>query len=170
MNEYREWAKKNKICINCFKEKAFNDKTMCPGCLDKNKERSERTRSDKSKEQRRIYIKRKRELCIAFSVCRECLKRPARVGLKCTECHVKEIQRRERNRKEVPRNMRVELGLCYFCGSVAVDGKRTCKKHLQLQGDKLRKWHLTRDNSNHIWRKIQTGEIKNIRHYCNIKK
>ena len=162
MNEYREWAKENGICVNCFKEKAFNGRTMCPECLDKNKERSEKTRSTTSKEQRRLYLKRKRDLCIAFGVCRECLKRPARVGLKCIECHVKEVKRQEKRRKYIPRNIRTELGLCYFCGNVAVKGKKTCEKHLKLQGEKLREWHKTKDNSNHIWRKIQAAEIKKI--------
>lgn len=169
INEYRQWLKDNGYCINCGKEKAFEDRIMCPECLDKNKECSERTRSENSKEQRRRYIKRKRDLCIAFGVCRECLKKPAKVGVKCLECHVKEVQRRDKNRKYVRRDIRVELGLCYFCGDVAIDGKRTCEKHLQLQGDKLRKWHIeSRNNRNHIWRKIQAGEIENLRHYYKV--
>ena len=78
--EYREWAKSNGICINCYKERTWNGRTMCPECLDKNKECSERTRSETSKEQRRRYIKRKRNLCIAFGVCRECMCKKATVG------------------------------------------------------------------------------------------
>lgn len=161
-----KWFKDRKICTQCRKEKVYQNKTMCIECLDKIKEMSEKYRSQKSKEQRKKYIKRKRELCIAFGVCRECLKKPAKVGLKCTECYAKELQRRERNRKTVKRNIRVELGLCYFCGDPVVEGKRTCKKHLQLQGNKFKKWHNeNRDNSNHIWRKIQAGEVRNIQHY-----
>ena len=160
---YRKWLKAKGYCINCCKERAWNGRTMCPECLDKNKESSERTRSEASREQRRLYLKRKRELCIAFGVCRECLKKPARVGLKCIECHVKEVQRRERNRRGVKRNMRVELGLCYFCGKKAESAHKTCKEHLQLQGDKLRKWHMDNgNNSHHIWRKIQAAEVKII--------
>lgn len=165
-NSYKQWLKNKGYCINCCKEKAFEGRTMCPDCLDKNKERAERTRSEKSKEQRRKYIKRKRELCIAFGVCRECFKRTAKVGLKCTECYAKEINRRERNRKTVKRNMRTELGLCYFCGKQSVKGYKTCKIHLKLQGDKLKKWHSNnRDNSNHYWRRVQSAEIEKIRQY-----
>lgn len=53
MNEYREWAKEKRLCVNCFQEKALEGRTMCAECLDKHKERCERTRSEKSKEQRR---------------------------------------------------------------------------------------------------------------------
>lgn len=166
--EYRKWLKSKGYCINCCKEKAFEGRTMCPECLDKIKERSEATRTENSREQRRKYIKRKRDICVAFGICRECLKRNAKVGLKCVECHAKELQRRERNRKEVKRNIRVELGLCYFCGNPVIEGYKTCNKHLQLQGSKFRKWHIENgDNSNHIWRKIQSSEIDIMRHYQN---
>lgn len=164
--EYMEWLKDKGFCINCAKEKAWNGRTMCPECLDKNKERSERTRSTESKEQRRRYIKRKRELCIAFGICRECLKKPIKVGLKCTECYAKQNQRNERKRKVVKRNMRVELGLCYFCGNKAIEGRKTCEEHYKTQSKNFRKWHENvRDNSNHIWRKIQAGEVKKVLHY-----
>ena len=93
-NEYREWYKKHHICENCGKEKAWKNTTMCPECLEKHKIRSEKTRSEESKEQRRKYVKRKRELCIAFGICRECMKRPVIKGkLKCIECYAKEKQR-----------------------------------------------------------------------------
>lgn len=54
MNEYREWAKEKGLCVNCLKEKALKGRTMCAECLDKHKERCEKTRSEKSKEQRGI--------------------------------------------------------------------------------------------------------------------
>lgn len=166
--EYRELAKKVGCCTSCFKEKCWQGRTMCPKCLDKNKESSERTRSETSKEQRRRYVKRKRDLCVAYSICRECMCKKATVKLKCIECHVKELKRRDKNRKGVKRNMRAELGLCYFCGEFAINGKKTCSKHFKIQGDKFKKWHNeNRDNSNHIWRKIQSGEVKNIQHYKN---
>lgn len=161
---YKEWAKSIGICTNCFSEKAWNGRTMCPECLDKNKERSERTRTTESREQRKRYVKRKRDLCVAFGICRECLKKPVKKGLKCIECYAKELQRNEKKRKNVKRDMRVELGLCYFCGEPVVKGKKTCEKHLKLQGDKLKKWHKENgDNSNHHWRVMQSREIENLK-------
>lgn len=165
MNEYREWAKSRGICTNCYKEKAWNGRQMCAECLGKTQERSEATRSLSSKEQRKKYTKRKRDLCIAFGICRECLKRKSTIGLKCTECHVKEIKRRRKNRKDIPRNMRAELGLCYFCGNKVIAGKKTCPKCYEIQSLKLKLWNSKyRDNSTHIWRKIQCVEIENIKY------
>ena len=158
MNEYRQWLKEKGYCINCGKEKAWNGRLKCAECLEKGKEQSERTRSELSKEQRRRYLKRKRELCIAFGVCRECLKRPAKVGQKCIECHVKEINRNNNKRKNVPRNLRVELGLCYFCGEAALPGMRTCEKHYKIVSENLKKWN--RDNSNHYWRKYDRAGVE----------
>lgn len=161
--EYREWAKSKGICINCCKERAWNGRQMCAECLDKAKARSERTRSNQSKHQRYKYIKRKRELCIAFGICRECLNKPATCGKKCIECKAKEIKRNNRKRKEVPRNMRVELGLCYFCGDKAIKGKGSCEKHHKIVSNNLKKWE--RNNSKHIWRTIQGMEINIIRSF-----
>ena len=169
-NEYREWAKKNKICTNCFREKAFNGRTMCPECLDKNKERSEKTRTEASKEQRRKYIKRKRDLCVAFGICRECLKRHSVKGeSKCLDCKVKQVKRNEakRDKDKVKRNFRTQLSLCYFCGEKAIEGKKTCQKHYEIAGNNLKGFN--RDNSKHIWRQIQSGEIKNLQHFIKLK-
>ena len=135
---------------------------MCLNCLDLTKERSEKSRSIDSKNQRKLYLKRKRDLCVAFGICRECLKRKATVGMKCLECHVKQIKRNEKKRSKVKRSQRVELGLCYFCGEPVIEGQKTCKKCYEIQSEKLKKWTKTRDNSNHYWRKIQTCEVKQV--------
>ena len=162
IEEYRNWAIKNNICIRCYKEKAWNGRQMCPECLYKAQECSEKTRSESSKEQRRKYIKRKRELCIAFGVCRECLKRKATVGLKCLECHIKEVKRNENRRTKVPRNIRIELKLCYFCGKPAIEGNKVCEKHYEVYSKNILK--SKHDTSNHVWRKIQSSEIKYLKY------
>ncbi len=138
---------------------------MCIECLDKTKEAGEKARSELSKEQRRLYVKRKREICIAFGICRECMCKKATVGLKCIECHVKEVKRNNAKTTKVKRNMRAELGLCYFCGEKALEGYKVCEKHLNVCRNNISKWE--RDNSSHIWRKIQSGEVKNIQHWKN---
>ena len=161
-NEYREWYKKHHICANCGKEKAWKNTTMCPECLEKHKIRCEKTRSEESKEQRRKYVKRKRELCIAFGICRECMKRPVVKGkLKCIECYAKEKQRNKRKSdKKVARDIRINMGLCYFCGKPVEQGYKTCKKHHRICADNLGK--ASRDNSNHIWRRFTKAEIDKI--------
>ena len=161
-NEYREWLKSKGICVNCCSEKVWNNTTMCIECLDKHKERSEKSRSEKSKEQRRRYVKRKRDLCIAFGVCRECFKRDKKVGKMCLECHVKSTKRNKAKRN-IPREKRANIGLCYFCAEDAIDGKKVCEKHYKIVCSNLSKAH--RDNSNHIWRKLKSAEIKKVLWY-----
>lgn len=162
VNEYKEWYKSKGICVNCGKEKAWNGRLMCPECLEKTKINSERTRSRESKEQRKLYLKKKRELCVTFGICRECLKREATIGKKCLECHVKEVKRNEAKRTEVKKNMRVELGLCYFCGQLSENGYKTCEKHHKIMANNFSKWD--RNNNNHYWRQIQGGEVKVVQY------
>jgi hypothetical protein len=167
MNEYREWAKEKGLCVNCLKEKALKGRTMCAECLDKHKERCEKTRSEKSKEQRRKYIKRKRDLCIAFGICRECLKREAKIGNKCLECHVKEIKR-NRNRtiqKTVPRSLRVEVGLCYICGQKVLEGKKLCEKHYKIACKNIEKGRNSVNLQEHYWRKLDSAYVKRNHFY-----
>ena len=108
-----------------------------------------------------------RDTTLDFIVDDEDLKRPAKVGQKCIECHVKEINRNNNKRKNVPRNLRVELGLCYFCGEVAIPGKRTCEKHYKIVSENLKKWN--RDNTNHYWRKYDRAGVE-FNHWYKEKK
>lgn len=162
VNEYRKWVIKNHICIRCYREKAWNGRQMCPECLSKAQECSERTRTKASKEQRKRYLKRKRELCIAFGVCRECLKRKATVGKKCLDCHVKQIKINESRKKKVPRSIRVELNLCYFCGKPAMKEKRVCEEHYKIFAENISK--AKHNTINHIWRKIKESEIRYLKY------
>ena len=158
-NEYREWLKSKGICVNCCSEKVWNNTTMCIECLDKHKERCEKSRSEASRVQRRKYIKRKRELCIAFGVCRDCFKRDVKVGKMCLECYVKQVKRNNK-RKNIPREKRINLGLCYFCGDKVIEGKKVCEKHYKVMCNNLSK--ADKDNSTHIWRKLKDAEVKKV--------
>ena len=152
------FLKERGLCVQCG-SLAVTGKTMCPECLDKAQESSERTRSEASKEQRRKYVAEKRKRCIERGICRECLKRNATVGKYCLECYVK----RHRN-KGSKRAIWQSLGRCYFCGAEVEEGYKTCEKHRKIMAANISKWN--RDNSNHIWRRIQAGEVKNIQHWC----
>lgn len=83
-------------------------------------------RSKTSREQRKAYLKRKREICIAFGVCRECLARDAEKGLYCTKCYQK-----MKDRTIPKRELYVELGLCTKCGGKRVDGYKLCERCLE---------------------------------------
>ena len=155
--ERYELLKKMRICVECGKEDAWNGKTKCLQCLHSTKEASEKTRSNESKEQRKIYLSRKRELCIAFGICRECLTREVVEGkMRCNRCIVKQKVRYS-NKTKLKREERTSLGLCYFCGDTAIEGKKTCLKHYEITSNNLKKWN--RDNKNHIWRSLDRANV-----------
>lgn len=113
---------------------------------------TESHRTEKSREQRRNYVKRKREICIAFGVCRECMAKDAVVGNYCVECFVKNKRRNELKRKDFPRSERPAYGKCYFCGKPVERGFKTCKKcHENI---KERVMNRKINNSGHIWRNM----------------
>ena len=57
-------------------------------------------RGCESREQRKRYLKKKREICIAFGICRECMCREALPGIKmCGECTEK-AKKRTKNTRE----------------------------------------------------------------------
>lgn len=122
----------------------------------------EQKRTPQSREQRRRYIARKRDLCIAFGICRECMCKDAKVGNYCTECYVKNAKHNERRRKGVHRAERISFGLCYFCGKPAQDGFKTCEKHHRIMADNLFGFDRTSANKNHVWRKMDRRVFKNV--------
>lgn len=113
---------------------------------------SERTRTNKSRQQRREYMRRKREICIAFGVCRECMCRTAANGNYCLECYVKIRNRSEAKRNGIHRAERTSFGLCYFCGEPAEKGFKTCAKHHFVAANNLSGTDY-QDNKSHPWRK-----------------
>lgn len=122
----------------------------------------EQARSEDSKAQRRNYIKRKRDLCIAFGVCRECLCKPATYGLKCTSCHVKEIKRNAARRKDIPRHERPKYGRCYFCGDPVEKGFKTCPKCHKIMAVNMLKGKANVNMENHYWRKMDRANVERI--------
>ena len=154
-----KFYKSHGICVACRKEKVKQGKTMCLNCLDENKYLSEKYRTESSKNQRKAYIKRKREICIAFGVCRECLARDAEHGLKCSKCYWK-----ERNKQVSKRELYKATNSCTLCGGERVKGFKVCRRCL----DKCRANVANRktiDNSTHYWRVLQGSEVKYIRDY-----
>lgn len=158
-SEYRTWLIVNGYCVHCCKEKVWKNRRMCSECLHISAERSERTRSDESKVQRRNYMKRKRELCDALGVCRECMCRDVKKNYKrCVRCIIKDNRRRHENKKDIARHERPSYGLCYFCGNAVTQGKRTCEKHRAIMASNLKRDQL--DNRSHYWRKFTSAEIR----------
>jgi len=113
---------------------------------------TERTRTENSKQQRKEYLKKKREICIAFGVCRDCLSRDAVKGNYCLECYIKNKKRNEAKRKDIARYDRASYGLCYFCGKPVEPGQKTCKEHHEIMAGNVKRTDYS-NNKNHIWRK-----------------
>ena len=161
--ERYEYLKKLGICVECGSEDAWKGRTKCLCCLHLTKEASEVARSEASKKQRKKYLSKKRDLCIAFGICRECLKREVTEGkLRCGRCITKQKVRYE-NKTPLKREDRTRLGLCYFCGERAVDGKKTCLKHYKVVSDNLKK--SERKNEIHPWRKQDRMNIIRVQRW-----
>lgn len=148
------------ICVGCRKTRAAKGLTMCLDCLDNAKFVSEQTRSDESRKQRREYMKRKRELCIVFGVCRECMCRDATHGKKCVKCYYK-----ANSKKQSKRDLYRSCGLCVLCGRERVTGYLTCTRCLEKCRANVKK-RKKADSSNHYWRKLQSREVKYVKDYA----
>ena len=152
-----EWYKAKGICTKCGCNKATPGKTMCWDCADKSNQNSQsyyHTKMTEDQYKRRIaYNKRKRELCITFGLCRECLKKDAVKGKYCLECYIKYTRRNSKKREgEVSRTLSVEYVLCYFCGEPVLEGKKTC--HSCYTNRKAIMLKNKFNNESHRWRGI----------------
>ena len=167
MRQYKkeryEYLKRLGICVECGSEDAWNGRTKCLQCLHSTKEASEAARSEDSKKQRKKYLSKKRDLCVAFGICRECLKREVAEGkLRCNRCITKQ-KVRYANKTSLKREDRTALGLCYFCGEEALEGKKTCHKHYKMVSDNLKKWE--RNNEEHPWRTMDRVNVARVQRW-----
>lgn len=156
--ELYDWYKSKGICTKCGTNKAKPGATMCFDCSEKDIERSQDYYYNKMTEdqykRRLAYNRRKRELCIAFGLCRDCLKRDAVKGKFCLECYLKAQRRRMKKREgSIARTERIEYGLCYFCGKPVLEGKKTCpdcynnRRVIMIE-------NAISDNTHHVWRGV----------------
>ncbi len=152
--ELYEWYKSKGICTKCGTNTVKPGKTMCWDCADKSNQNSQvyyYTKMTEDQYKRRIaYNKRKRELCITFGLCRDCMKRDAVKGKFCLECYVKYTRRnKKKSEASISRTLRVEYGLCYFCGKEVKNGKKTCPDCYNNRKITMLKNKF--DNINHKW-------------------
>lgn len=160
MSTYSEtysWYKQKGICIKCRSEKAEPGKTMCLMCSTDDNERSKKyyhnKMSEEQKKNKRRKNNRKRDICVALGVCRNCLKKDATQGQFCLECYIKHKLRNKNIREKkqlISRSERVSNGQCYFCGQPVVEGKRTCIKCLNIRQECIKSNKY--NNNQHVWR------------------
>ena len=74
-------------------------------------------------------------------------------------------KRRGKVEKEyITKEERIELGLCLYCNSKAMQSKKLCEEHYKIVLNNLSKAH--KNNSSHKWREDDKVRIK----YYRIKK
>ena len=167
--KYYDIYKELGICTYCGKNKAMENRVLCPDCLEKDSARPKTY----DKERKRQYSKRKKELCDAFGVCTSCMTRDKYKGSQCIDCYTKRMRKyREKQAKEgkLPRNLWSEYGLCSHCGEPAVEGHKLCSKHLEIARNNATHMRTFIDRSNHKWRDVTTQEIAKIKAFDELRK
>lgn len=161
---YYDLYKSMGLCTCCGKNKAEPNRVLCLECAVKDSERDKKY----DKKRKAEYSKRKRELCDAFGVCTTCMTRDKYKGKRCMECYLKAKRKyKEKQREEgaVPRDMRRELDLCFFCGEPVVPGHRVCAKHLKVGIMSASNARTFVDKENHKWRQDKNMEILRLQSY-----
>lgn len=151
LNVKRENQRKDKafyishgICYRCRKESIFGDQTICPECSAKEYANAvkckERLGRDHYNKVHREWARKRYQESVKNGICYRCGKRPADNGYKsCGICRGKngDYKRiRYQAKVKMPRDKRMEIGLCYFCNNPVKPGYKVCEKHWQMNVDK----------------------------------
>jgi len=135
--ETYHYFKQKGICVYCHSELAMIGASYCDDCAGKRLKRqtayigkiksctiAHSEYKEKANEYRRNRIKMWREA----GLCTTCGKRPPRENRKmCLDCSLK--HNRRMRKKDIERNARPSLGLCFICGLPVVESKKVCAKH-----------------------------------------
>ena len=147
----KEYYKSKGICINCCKEPAEPNKTLCWECAEKDRNRI-RTYD---KERKAKYNKRKKELCDAFGVCTTCMTKDKFKGKQCIDCYLKRKRKYKENISQsdkLPKELWNEFDRCMICGGERAEGSKLCKKHLEVARANATNARKYIDRENHLWR------------------
>ena len=162
-----EFLKSRGICTKCGKNKAVNKTTYCEYCLEKDviknakyrEKNRNRLREENKKRMQDLRNKRKQN-----GECTKCGKKlnPVFDGnntVKCKRCKVyyMEYMRKRRSKddkQKITREEKIELKVCLYCNSKAIEGKKLCKKHYNTALNNLSKV----DRNNHPFRNYANGK------------
>jgi len=115
------------VCPRCHKEKLYGDERACLQC---NAERYRRQQNRDREHYNEIHRKSSKKIYAESSangICIRCNKRKAIEGQKsCKMCREKRNEYRRLRRGTIPRRLRPEFGMCYFCGDKLKEGQRVC--------------------------------------------
>lgn len=166
--EYYDTYKKLGICTSCGKNKAMENRVLCPDCIEKD---NLRTRTY-DKERKKFYNKRKRELCEALGVCTTCMTRDMKKGKQCLECYTKRIRKyREKQAEQgkLPRALWSEYGLCSICGEPVEEGNKLCSKHLEIARKNATHMRSFINRDTHKWRDVIAQEVARVQSFAKAK-
>lgn len=133
----------NMDCFNCKFPDCIND-TVYPESARYCNWSEERKKRDNAR-----CAKRYRE-AVSKGLCGRCHKKPQYQGKLCYECWLKR-KRYDASKATHKREYRREHGLCYFCDTPAVPGKKTCEKHLRIFQEKMAYAAQFNDLKKHKW-------------------
>lgn len=145
----REFYAKNGICPRCRKNKLFGNEKVCPECAAKGYENTMRTREGTHyNEVHRKWAKEEYERRKQNGICTRCGKQKADSGYyTCGICRDKDRNKKRIKSTAIPKNERINLGLCYFCDNPVKEGYKVCEKHylMNLEKSRSEKAKLARD-------------------------
>ena len=162
-----EFLKSRRICTKCGKRKAINKVTYCEYCLEKDviknakyrEKNRHRLREENKKRMQDLRDRRKQN-----GECTKCGKKlnPVFDGnntVKCKICkaHYMEYMRKRRSKddkQKITREEKIELKVCLYCNSKAIEGKKLCEKHYNTALNNLSKV----DRNNHPFRNYANGK------------
>ena len=163
-----EFLKSRGICTKCGKRKAVNNVTYCEYCLEKDviknakyREKNKEILRQKNKERMKSLRDRRKQK----GECTDCGKKlnPLLDGkntVKCKTCKAFHknymAKRRSIVEKEIiAKEERINIGMCLYCSSRAIEGKKLCKEHYNVVLNNLSKT----DKIIHIWKKYDNAII-----------
>lgn len=155
-----EWFKARGICTSCGKEKAFEQMTMCPACLERNSARAFAWRMKNQEaakaSNKRCYDKKKAE-----GRCIKCGKpNPnADQNCRCPKCarDWKIWCKTNRVRKVKPD------GICKMCDRPVYPGKKLCEAH--WMSAKRAILSIRPENGHHPWRMDEDARRAALQHF-----
>lgn len=142
------WYKDHGICVNCGKQPAFYNHTLCPKCMEKATiERAERRAKDGDKirayyaEYARQWRKKRKDA----GLCQMCGK-PVVSGIMCEACKARDREKKARYQRLRRGSLdpgekfreRASMGVCVYCCKPVVPGYHLCAEHLPKKQEVIR--------------------------------
>ncbi len=110
-------------CLHCAYDDCINDSVYSEKSLYKN-------RSEQARKNDRDRQKKARDKAREQGLCLVCRKKKAMRGVKCYECYIRQ-KRYDKEKYDGKREIWRQKGLCWYCGSEVIPGKKVCQKHYE---------------------------------------